>query len=295
MTYNVRSESGTFYDVTGRVSAASQAGARILTTDNPFFIEGPVVTKTGETYVVHDGEVTNCDPQSKWWTLRAPKTIIRPGESATIHRGVFRLKGAPLLYLPVFKKSRERVPRRSGFLTPSVGTSSRFGFVLGQSYYWAINRSYDATFAGTLYTSRGIANQTSFRGRPTKNSNFDAVFFGVKDRGPKLQNGDRGDSQGGNSFAMRGIAKFPGGFRAVADIKYLSSLEFRQAFTQSYEEAVFSQVRVPRLTRIHQQELLDVFGQRVLDAGRELPIDGGVETLSSCGSCRASSSTAATG
>ena len=40
----------------------------------------------------------------------------------------------------------------------SVGTSSRFGFVLGQAYYWAINRSYDATFNGTLYTARGFAS-----------------------------------------------------------------------------------------------------------------------------------------
>ncbi len=242
VSYNVQRETGTFYDVYGHVSSASQAGARILTTDNPFYIQGPVVTKAQGAYVVHDGEVTNCDPSSKWWTLRAPKTEIVPGESATVHRGVFRLKGVPLMYVPIFKKSLERAPRQSGFLTPSVGTSSRFGFVARQSYYWAINRSYDATFDGTLYSRRGFASQTSFRGRPTKSSSFDAVFFGVKDRGLKLDNGDR-LKQGGNSFSMRGTAKLPGGFRGVADIQYLSSLEFRQAFTQTFEEAVFSQVR----------------------------------------------------
>ena len=42
---------------------------------------------------------------------------------------------------------------------------------------------------------------------------------------------------------MRGAAAFPGGFRGVAELNYLSSLEFRQAFTQSFNEAVFSQVR----------------------------------------------------
>ena len=35
----------------------------------------------------------------------------------------------------------------------------------------------------------------------------------------------------------------PGGFRGVMDINYLSSLEFRQAFSQSFDEAVLSQVR----------------------------------------------------
>jgi len=243
IAYDVREETGTFYETRGTVSAASQAGARILTTDNPFFIEGPLVTKARNTYRVHDGTVTNCDPQSKWWTVRAPKTTIRPGDSATIHRGVFRLKGVPLLYVPVFKKSLERVPRKSGFLTPSIGNSSRFGFVLAQAYYWAINRSYDATINGTLFTSRGIAAEASMRGRPTENSSFDAVFFGVEDRGPKLPNGERGDKQGGNSFTMKGVAALPGGFRGVADLRYLSSLEFRQAFTQTFEEAANSQVR----------------------------------------------------
>jgi len=243
VAYDVREETGTFYETHGTVSSASQAGARILTTDNPFFIEGPLVTKAQNTYRVHDGTVTNCDPQSKWWTVRAPKTTIRPGDSATIHRGVFRLKGVPLLYVPVFKKSLERVPRKSGFLTPSIGNSSRFGAVLAQAYYWAINRSYDATVNGTIYTSRGFAAEASMRGRPTENSSFDAVFFGVEDRGPKQPNGERGDKQGGNSFTMSGVAALPGGFRAVADLRYLSSLEFRQAFTQTFEEAANSQVR----------------------------------------------------
>lgn len=242
VAYNVREQTGTFYETHGTVTSASQAGARILTTDNPFFIEGPLVTKAQNTYRVHDGTVTNCDPQSKWWTVRAPKTTIRPGESATVHRGVFRLKGVPLLYVPVFKKSLERVPRQSGFLTPSVGTSSRFGAVLAQAYYWAINRSYDATLNGTIYTARGFAAEASMRGRPTENSSFDAVFFGVEDRGQKLDNGER-LKQGGNSFTMSGVAALPGGFRAVADLRYLSSLEFRQAFTQTFEEAANSQVR----------------------------------------------------
>ena len=242
VAYNTQTALGTFYDVHGTVTSATQAAPRTLTTDNPFYLDAPVVHKTPDSYVVLNGFVTNCDPEHPWWTLKSPKTKIAPGEHATIHRGVFRLKGAPLLYLPVFKKSLERVPRRSGFLTPNVGTSSRYGFVLGESYYWAINRSYDATLTGTYFSSRGLASQASFRGRPTQNSYFDADFFGVKDRGLKLDSGER-RKQGGGSFAMRGVAKLPGGFRGVADIKFLSSLEFRQAFTQTYEEAVFSQVR----------------------------------------------------
>lgn len=240
--YNAKNGLGTFYAVRGTVSSATQAGPRVLSTDNPFYIEGKVVHKTTEGYVVTDGYVTNCDPSHPWWTFRSKTTKIVPNTSATIHRGVFRLKGVPLFYFPYFRKSLERLPRQSGFLTPNIGNSSRFGFVLGQSYFWAINRSYDATVSGTLYTDRGFATQVGFRGRPTRGSTFDANFFGVNDRGFKLDDGRR-VPQGGKSFSMRGSAQFPAGFRAVTQINYLSSLEFKQAFTQSYDEAVFAQVR----------------------------------------------------
>jgi len=240
--YNVDTGLGTFYDVYGTVASEAQAGPRMLTTDNPFYIEGQTVEKTEDDYIVRDGFVTNCESGHPWWSLKAPKTRIKPNKAAIVHRGVFRLKNVPVFYFPYFKKSLERTPRQSGFLTPSFGNSSRFGLVLGQSYYWAVNRSYDATVTGTLLTDRGIASQVFARGRPTQNSYFTTNFFGVEDRGKELDDGSRLE-QGGASFSFEGVADLGHGFRGVADINVLSSLEFRQAFTQTFQEAVFSQLR----------------------------------------------------
>lgn len=242
LAYNLRTELGTFYGARGRAASASQGGPRLLTTDNPFQFEAPLVIKAGEHYTIHDGTLTNCNPDSPWWTLSAAKSELTPGGSAIVRNGLLRLRGVPLLYMPYFRKSLKRMPRQSGFLTPTIGNSSRFGRIFGQAYYWAINRSYDATVGATLYTSRGLATNASLRGRPTKNSSFDAVFFDVRDRGRELDDGGR-LKQGGNSFDMRGQVTFGEGWRGVADLHYLSSLEFRQAFTQTYEEAVFSQIR----------------------------------------------------
>ena len=242
LSYNAQTEIGTFYQVHGIVESASQGGPRLLSTDSPFYIEGDIVYKAADHYNVQDGFVTNCDISNPWWTMRSPHTTIVPGEHAIIRRGVFRLKGVPLFYFPYFRKSLKRLPRQSGFLTPNIGNSSRFGFVLGQSYYWAINRSFDATIGGTWFTDRGLASRVSFRGRPTKTSFFHSSFYGVNDRGFQRRDGSR-IKQGGGSFQMEGGASMPGGFRGVAQINYLSSLEFRQAFTQTFEEAVLSQVK----------------------------------------------------
>ncbi len=242
VAYNPKTERGTFYTVHGTVNSASQAAPRVLTTDNPFYIEGKIVHKVKDHYTVHNGFVHNCEITNPWWTMRSPKTDIVPGDKAVIRRGVFRLRGVPVFYFPYFNKSLKRLPRQSGFLTPNLGNSSRFGFVLGQSYFWAINRSYDATIGGTWFTDRGFATRMGLRGRPTPNSTFNASFYGVNDRGFKRADGSR-LKQGGSSLTVEGAALMPGGFRGVVNLNYLSSLEFRQAFTQSFEEAVFSQVR----------------------------------------------------
>ena len=59
LSYNARSEGGTFYKVHGIVESASQGGPRLLSTDNPFYIQGEIVYKAGSHYTVHQGSSTS--------------------------------------------------------------------------------------------------------------------------------------------------------------------------------------------------------------------------------------------
>jgi LPS-assembly protein len=243
-TYNLNTEEGFFYQTHGTVSSASQASPRVLTTTEPFYFQGEMAHKIKNHYVVYRGYVTNCKRPAPWWTLTTPRATIVPGSHAVLHRSVFRLKKVPLFYAPVYYKSLERVPRSSGFLTPNIGNSSRRGRVLGESFFWAINRSYDVTLGGTYFSQRGFAHQLTARGRPTRTSYFDAFWFAMNDRGLVLGEGEyqRRLKQGGRMFSLNGRAELPWGFYGVASINYLSSLEFRLAFTETYNEAIFSEV-----------------------------------------------------
>jgi len=238
--YNLRSEDGTFYQVHGTVQSAGQAGPGVLTTQEPFYFQGEVVHKVGDRYIIHDGWFTNCQRPNPWWTLHAPRATIVPGKHATLRRSVFRLKKVPLFYAPVFYKSLERTPRSSGFLTPNIGNSSRRGRVLGQSFFWAVNRSLDATLGATYFSQRGWAHQITGRGRPTRGSYFDAFWFAMNDRG--IGEGEDRRKQGGRTLSLDGRAELPRGFRGVAAVNYLSSLEFRSAFTETFNEAISSEV-----------------------------------------------------
>ena len=176
-----------------------------------------------------------------WWRLRGPRFEIVPGEQAVARNSTFVLRKFPLFFTPYFYKSLERVPRKSGFLMPNIGNSSRRGKMIGLGYFWAINRSYDATYRAQEFTTRGLAHHLELRGKPRAGSDFDAIIYGVQDRGLKLDNGGV-RKEGGLSIYTAGRSDLGHGFTAIGQINYLTSLRFRQAFSESFNEQIFSEV-----------------------------------------------------
>ncbi len=239
--YNTKDTTGKFYNIRGTFAARIDARPGILTSSNPFQFQGEWAERLQNKYVLYKGTITSCSYPRPWWTLRAPKFDIVPNQRAITQQAIFRVRKLPVFYFPYFYKSLEKQPRRSGFLTPNFGNSSRFGQIVGLGYYWAINRSYDLTYRPQLYTSRGFAHHVDFRGKPKEGSDFDFTLFGVGDKGRLLTDGSR-VKEGGYSMSFRGKSELGKGWRARATVNYLSSFLFRQAFTQSFNEAIYSEV-----------------------------------------------------
>lgn len=239
--YNTKDATGKFYEIRGSFNPKIEARPGILTTSNPFVFSGKMAERIGDRYILYQGTVTSCRLPRPWWVLRSPKFDIIPKQRAILQRAVFRLRGVPIFYFPVFYKSLEKQPRRSGFLTPSIGNSSRFGQMIGIGYYWAVNRSYDLTYRPQYFTERGFAHNVEFRGKPRAGADFGMTLFGVADRGLRLNDGRR-IKQGGYSLIFDGKAELGNGWRAQGVANYLSSFVFRQAFTQTFNEAIFSEV-----------------------------------------------------
>lgn len=239
--YNVETRTGRFYNVRGESPPRIDARPGLLMTSSPFRFQARWAEKIREKYILYDGLLTNCRLPRAWWTLRAPRFDVIPQQRALAYRSVFRLGFVPLLYAPVFYKSLEEQPRKSGFLTPNIGNSSRRGRMVGVGYFWAINRSYDASYRAQWFTQRGVAHTADFRGKPTQNSEFNAYLYGVNDQGQKLSSGER-RKEGGFIVSVDGQADLGRGFFARGSVNYLSSMRFRRAFTESFTEAIASEV-----------------------------------------------------
>ena len=239
--YNVQLQTGKFYNVHGSAPGKVTPRQGLLTTTNPFYFQGQWAERLKDRYILYNGFITDCQPLKPWWTLRAPRFDIIPQERALAFGSVFRLKRVPLLYAPVFYKSLEENPRKSGFLTPNLGNSSRRGKMVGGGYFWAINRSYDVTYQPQYFTARGLAHHLDFRGKPTARSDFNVTLFGVNDRGQQLSDGTR-IKQGGFIISFQARSDFGHGFTGRLDGNYLSSQPFRTSWSESFNEQIASEV-----------------------------------------------------
>ena len=239
-SYNIRAETGRFEHVVGTTGMRLRGKRLILTSPNPFGFTGKVVEKTGpDHYLVYDGTITTCELPKPKWEFNAHKIVVEVGGNASIYRSTFRIEGVPVFYFPFATHPVERLPRQSGFLIPNVGRSSIKGNILGESAFWAINRSMDLTAGAEYYTRRGWAPQIEFRARPSEASYVDLNYFGVFDRGVGTPPVD----QGGHEVKLDAEDTFAHNFRGVASIDYLSSFVFRLAFNDVFSQAVNSEVK----------------------------------------------------
>jgi LPS-assembly protein len=235
MEYNLNSETGKFYDVSGSASARIQARRGLLITQTPFYFQGKWAERLEDHYILHDGFLTDCVLPAAWWRVKGPIFYVIPGDHAIARNSWFYLKGIPLVYFPYFYKSLKKEPRRSGFLIPNFGNSSSRGKLIGEGYYWAINRSYDLTYRARYYTLAGFIHHVEFKGDPDQKTSFDIIADGTKDRRQLVP------SASGVQILAHFKSDLGDGWLARGELDYINSFAFRQQFTQSFNEAVFSE------------------------------------------------------
>jgi LPS-assembly protein len=238
-TYNIRTETGTFYSVVGTIGLRLRKSRYVLTTSNPFAFTGKIVEKQGpDHYMVRQGTVTTCELPHPKWLFNAQRISVDVDGTAKIYRSDFRLMGIPVLYFPYVTHPIQKQERQTGLLIPSFGNSSTKGWIAGDSVYWVFNRSSDATLGAEYYSKRGWFQRGEFRARPSESSYLYFNYQGIADRGI----GSPPQDQGGEDARFLAERSF-GTFRGVANVDYLSSFVFRIAFTDVYTQAIDSEVR----------------------------------------------------
>jgi LPS-assembly protein len=239
-TLNLQTETGQLYDVSGSVGVKRTASNKIYTDGDAFIFTGRMVVKNGpEDYDVFDGTVTSCQMAKPDWLLSADRISVKD-DKARASKSVFRLMNVPLLFLPYVTQPVNSKQRQSGILIPVISNSSTKGIVLGEEVYWAINRSTDLTAGTEYFSSRGWSPSAGFRYRGNGNDFAKAKFRALFDRG--YYSDGVYTNQGGQDVTFVGRHDFSEQTRVAADMEYLSSYVYREAFTSNFNQAVSTDI-----------------------------------------------------
>ena len=247
--FNVKTQTGRFYDVSGSVGLRpstnkSDPTRLVYDNGNPFLFTGRLVVKKGPNeYDVFDGSVTSCQLPKPDWLLTADRFSV-DGDKARAKNSVFHLLNLPLLYLPYVTHPVDPGQRQSGILIPVIGDSSSKGITIGEEAYLVINRSADLTLGLIYYSMRGYSEAGTLRYRGLGPNFVTAHFSALQDRGYTPENGVY-TNQGGQDVTLKArydLRRTPGATRFVADSEYLSSYIYREAFTENFNQAVSTDI-----------------------------------------------------
>ncbi|TBR36995.1 MULTISPECIES: LPS-assembly protein LptD [Dyella] len=113
----------------------------------------------------HYSQVTysTCDVGHHLWEVRSKDLRIDKESGVGVaHGATMRFANVPFLYLPYFSFPVDD-RRKSGFLYPMIGNSSRSGFMVSAPYYLNLAPNYDATLDPRYYSDRGFLLGAEFR------------------------------------------------------------------------------------------------------------------------------------
>ena len=114
-------------------------------------------------YHLEDARYTTCQAGTDDWFIHARDLEIdRTTQVGTARNAYVDFKGVPILYTPWIDFSLNS-ERKSGFLSPSFGSTGKSGAEFALPYYWNIAPNMDATITPRIMTKRGMLLQNKFR------------------------------------------------------------------------------------------------------------------------------------
>jgi LPS-assembly protein len=220
LVYNLQGNTGVF---SGNVQGQVEPGLIVRAEE--------MERHADNTWTVRKSSSTACEGECPAWRFEFSEARIEPGKRVTGKNAVFRFQGVPIVWLPGASIPTASRDRSSGFLMPSTSTSTTKGRSLRLPFYWAVNRSMDATFTSEYFSKRGPAGAIDFRAVPNANTSIAvSTFFAIDTRDQQ----ENREDQGGHRTNISASSYFGDGWRGVADIDITSEFLFRQVYEEGF-------------------------------------------------------------
>ena len=257
--FNTRTQTGTFFQASGIMSLGPQAERVQFGNQDPdVYFYGDTVEKIGpKKYRITRGGFTTCVQPTPRWELTSGSVTLNLKDYAVLRNTVLRVKGVPVFYFPFAYYPMADDERSTGFLLPTYGTSTLRGQAVSNAFFWAINRSHDATFFHDWFTRAGQGYGSEYRyvTNPQSSGNLRVYRFNQK-QAEFTENGATGTLAAGESFEVRALATqtIARGLRARTRVEYFSDVVTQQLYHQNLYDA-------SRRSRVIQGALTGAWGR----------------------------------
>src|SRR5829696_709518 len=158
MEFNTRTKTGTFFVASGIANLENRGIDRSLfgTQEPDAYFWGDTIEKLGpKTYRITRGGFTTCVQPTPRWQMTSGTVTLTLEKRAVLTNMILKVKDVPVFYLPAMYYPINKEDRATGFLIPIYGKSDIKGQTLNNAFFWAINRSQDATLFHSYYSKTG--------------------------------------------------------------------------------------------------------------------------------------------
>jgi LPS-assembly protein len=241
--FDTESRLGTFYNAWGLASVKPQlqparpgaiAPPTMTGQDTVIYFFGEKIEKIGpKKYKITNGGFSTCVQPTPRWDLNAGTVTLNIDHYTLLTQAVLRVKGVPMFYLPILYYPTKREERATGFLIPTYGSSTLRGHSIHDAFFWAINRSQDATIVHDWFSKTGQGVGGEYRYNMGIGDGNLRAYLLDQHAATYVQPGTSPTTTNpSRDFDIRGGANqlLPGKIRARANVSYFSSIVSSQTF-----------------------------------------------------------------
>ena len=240
--FNVAKGTGTFHQASGILSLGDTVDRAEFGGQEPdvYFYGDTIERVSSRSYKLTRGGFTTCVQPTPRWEVTSSSVLLNLNDYAIARNMLLRVKGVPLMYLPIIYYPIQDDERATGFLMPTYGSSTLRGQAFSNAFFWAINRSQDATFFHDWFTRTGQGAGAEYRYVAGQNSYGNLKYYRLEQQQAEFnQSGGVSVLPAQSTYQLIGNGNQTIGtaIRLHQRIDYTSSFVTQQLYQQNFYQA----------------------------------------------------------
>ncbi len=192
-----------------------------------------LIEKTGpRTYRLTNATFSTCVQPSRRWQIESSTITFTVDRYAIMQNARLQVKDVSVFYVPLFYFPIREDNRATGFLMPAYGSSTFRGFTLSNAFFWAINRSADATIYHDWFARSGQGMGADFRYVGHAGSAGNVRFYGINEKALFADDGVTPVTPAKRSYEFRGnlTQALPAGLRLQGSANFFTDITTQQLY-----------------------------------------------------------------